>query len=362
MRPQFITGAAWTGNLIERLVNTLRGGGADRAPVRPRIVTYRSLGCSRALTVRGRLVRQADSATLHGGSQKSASQQLVSVYRAFDIQELPGRELKLETDNVVTTAVTDRGGYFEANLAAPPQHREWSPGWHTVRLSVTVDGHPVQAECAVQVPDESARLLLISDLDDTAMDSDTVNTFRMLRTVLLRDAERRNPVPGVPALYSAISRGKGSITGNPVCYISSGAWNLYDFIVDYLDTYSLPQGGIWLTDWGSTARRFRAVANQHKNIYVAELMLRYPCLSLLLVGDDTQEDPELYSQLASEHQSRVAGIWIRKVHRRRRRQQVVELLGNNIRGGGVDFIYAAESDEFMSHALARGWIEPECAR
>jgi phosphatidate phosphatase APP1 len=208
----------------------------------------------------------------------------------------------------------------------------------------------------VFVPDLRASLVLVSDLDDTAMDSETLSSWRMLRTALFRSAKRRYPVPGVPELYQALHRGLQGVS-NPVCYISSGAWNLYDNVVDYLDTHRLPRGGMYLNDWGSRQRGFRAVAHSHKNTHVSSLMTRFPALPLLLVGDDTQEDPEIYAAAALGNPTRVAAIWIRKVRVDAARAASVGALQTSASAAGVEFVYASDTDVFAEHARLKGWIE-----
>jgi phosphatidate phosphatase APP1 len=141
-----------------------------------------------------------------------------------------------------------------------------------------------------------------------------------------------------------------------VCYISSGALNLYDVVLEYLDTHGLPRGGVLLNDWGSRVRRFRTVLHEHKSTRVAHLLVRSPTLPLLLIGDDTQEDPELYAQAARAHPGRVAAIWIRTVRRDAGRHAEVEALRREISDTGTEFVYAAETEMFVEHARRRGWI------
>ena len=359
MRPQIIASAARLGNAIETALSALRTGRPERSPRRLRIVAFRSLGNSHRLTVRGRVVRQAtrSSASLPD-DETSSHEHLVSVYRSFDLEEVPDFVVHTETDGSTATGKSDSGGYFEIELPPPAGDSVWSPGWHDVLLTSpdSSSNGVARIMADVFVPDPRAKLMLVSDLDDTAMDSDTLSSWRMLRTALFRSAKRRHPVPGVPELYQSLHRGLRGVS-NPVCYISSGAWNLYDIVVDYLDTHRLPRGGMYLNDWGSRQRGFRAVAHSHKSTHVASLMSRFPALPLLLVGDDTQEDPEIYAKAAIENESRVAAIWIRKVRSDLARGIAVAALQEKTAAAGVEFIYAAETAVFTEHARLRGWIE-----
>jgi phosphatidate phosphatase APP1 len=359
MRPQIIASAARLGNAIETALSALRTGRPERSPRQLRIVAFRSLGNAQRLTVRGRVVRQATASSASLADDETTSpEHLVAVYRSFDLEEVPEFIVHAETDGSTATGKSDIGGYFEIELPPPAHDSEWSPGWHDVLLTSPDSGiNGVAGVMAdVFVPDLRANLVLVSDLDDTAMDSETLSSWRMLRKALFRSAKRRHPVPGVPELYQALHRGLRGVS-NPVCYISSGAWNLYDIVVDYLDTHRLPRGGMYLNDWGSRQRRFRAVAHSHKSTHVSSLMTRFPALPLLLVGDDTQEDPEIYVKAALENPTRVAAIWIRKVRMDAGRAVSVGALQASVVNAGLEFVYASETEVFAEHARLRGWID-----
>ena len=86
-------------------------------------------------------------------------------------------------------------------------------------------------------------------------------------------------------------------------------------------------------------------------------MTRFPALPLLLVGDDTQEDPEIYTAAAVANPTRVAAIWIRAVRVDAARAASVGALQASVSAAGMEFIYASDTDVFAEHARLRGWIE-----
>ncbi len=356
MNPQLISRAARVGNVIESVVSAVRTGRPALPPLKARIAVFRTLGSRGTLTVCGQVIRQAalrpsDSRLAPQG----ASTQFIAVYRAFDVREVAGAVVSVARGSVSTTIVTDAGGFFEAKLQAP-ENSQWPLGWNNVSVSCNLGGEQIMTNAEVFVPDQRAQLLLISDIDDTAMDSDTVSSPRMLRKILFRPPSERLPVPGIPELYTALHNGINGIQ-SPVCYISSGAWNLYDVVRDYLDTHRMPRGGMYMNDWGSRVRQFRAVAHSHKLTRINTLMADYPELPVLLVGDDTQEDPELYMQAALENPGRIAAIWIRRVRTEFGRSRAVLKLRNSLQNSGVKCVYSANSEAFAEQARAYGWIK-----
>ena len=196
----------------------------------------------------------------------------------------------------------------------------------------------------------------MSDLDDTAMDTESLRQFEVVRRVMFASAHKRSPVAGVPDLYHQLQLGQSRANDNPICYISSGAWNLYEHVVDYLDVHRLPKGAVYLNDWGSRGRTFHTVGHSHKSTHVSQLLARFSALPFLLVGDDVFEDPELYAAIAERYVNRIAAIWIRAVRNDPVRLAEIERLRDSLAHVGTQLVVAGSSAAFADQARARGWI------
>ncbi len=366
MDPQVIASAAKVGNVIESLLAALRPGRDGPTAKALRIIPYRSLGDPTRLTVRGRVVWQAPTnrRPLGPSGAITTAEHLAALYRAFDAVELPFAQVEARVDGVTARATCDAGGYFAIDLPAAA-NALWHAGRHraTVRLAdmgptarATMLPTDETATVEVFVPGTHATLAIVSDLDDTAMDTNTVHTLAAIRTVMFRSARRRQPVPGVADLYAALRDGPDGTALNPICYISSGAWNLYDIVLDYLNTHALPDGAILLNDWGSRARAFHPVGHAHKREHVTALMSRMPQVPFLLIGDDVQEDPELYADVASRHPGRVPTIWIRAVRNDANRLRQIGKLRPALAKSGTSLLIAADTTAFASDAARRGWL------
>ncbi len=94
---------------------------------------------------------------------------------------------------------------------------------------------------------------MISDLDDTVIQTDVTRVIRMVRNTLLGNARTRHPFPGVAALYRALHSSAGA-PANPLFYVSSSPWNLYDMLDDFFRLRSIPEGPIFLRDWGLSSK------------------------------------------------------------------------------------------------------------
>ena len=362
--------AARAGNVIEALVGKLRPGRHGPAERKPRVISHRSVGDRFALSVRGRVVRMGRSVYVNStnGTKRSASAQLVSVYRAFDVVEVPFVTVQVSLNGATASGQTDAAGFFAVDLPAA-NNAGWSNGWHHPQVRVLANEPAVAARDLdaagevtgevtgdVFVPPTATSLVIVSDLDDTAMDTQSVHQFEMVRKVLFSPADKRSPVDGVPDLYRQLQRGIDGQSDNPICFISSGAWNLYDHIVDYLDLHQLPKGAVYLSDWGSRRRSFRRVSPADKAMHVTKLLTRYSTTPFLLVGDDVIKDPELYADIATRFPQRITAIWIRIVLNDRKRLREIERLRESLQAVGTELVVAADSAVFASHARERAWI------
>lgn len=368
MDPRVIATAAKVGNVIELLLASLRPGRDGPTAKTLRVIPHRSVGDAMCLTVRGRVVREAPTNHRRLGRKGAITtrEHLAALYRAFDAVELPFAQVEASLEGVCIRTTCNVGGFFAIEMPAP-NGRMWDFGLHRAMVRVVDVGptatlretsrsllHEVPVE--VFVHGARATLAIVSDLDDTAMDTNTIKTWAAIRTVMFRSARRRQPVRGVASLYSQLRDGPDGTAGNPLCYISSGAWNLYDIVLDYLETHGLPPGAIMLNDWGSRARNFHPVAHAHKAEHVTALLGRFPQLTFLLIGDDLQEDPELYARVAVQHPGRVAAIWIRAVRNTAARRASIESLRAALSAAGTDLVVATDTETFSRDAAARGWL------
>ena len=97
--------------------------------------------------------------------------------------------------------------------------------WHKVELSLE-QPQAVQAQAQVFIPPERCRYVVISDIDDTVMETGVANKLKMLWRLFVADAESRTAFPGVAALYRALHAGASGDQANPMLYVSRAPWEV----------------------------------------------------------------------------------------------------------------------------------------
>jgi phosphatidate phosphatase APP1 len=207
------------------------------------------------------------------------------------------------------------------------------------------------------IPPSSAVYGVISDMDDTVLQSGVTDFLRAARTVLLENARTRLPFPGVAGFYRALAAGPTGTAGNPIFYVSSSPWNLYDVIADFLQVQQIPTGPMLLRNWDIGASLLRNAP--HKLDSITEILTTYPSLPFLLVGDSAQEDPEIYADIVAAHPQRILAVYIRNVRPDPQRLHGIRVLAERVQAAGSALVLADDTLTAARHAAVHGWIRTE---
>ncbi|PTA67976.1 App1 family protein [Deinococcus arcticus] len=303
---------------------------------------YVGWGTPQQVEVTGRVLLPRTLAPARKGDRRLHNAR--NMLRRLLSREVAGVKVMGTLDGVTVSGVSDSDGYF--TLTFHPS----SPlggGWHQVSLKM--EGREVSAVARVQVV-AAARFGVISDLDDTVIKSDVTSLTRMLSTVLTGNARTRLPFPGVGALYRALTR--DGEARNPIFYVSSSPWNLFDLLWQFLDYRRIPLGPMFLRNWGMD---LLGGHGGHKHTVIERIFERFPDLPFVLVGDSGEKDPEIYAEVVHRHPNRVLAVYIRDVTEASRDEGVLKLR-EEVRKAGVDLVLAADSLNAASHAMAMGLI------
>ena len=265
--------------------------------------------------------------------------------------EVADAAVTARTPGAVVTVRSDRDGYVDAVVTDPGL----SPGWHDVELDLA-DGATVRTPVLVVSPD--VQLGLVSDVDDTIVETGLTRGLEFLRITLLTEVTDRAPLPGAAALYRALVCRSGE-AGLPVFYISTSPWNLHEMLLEFIALRGFPFGPLLLTDWGpGRGNLFRIGAREHKLGLIRRILAEHPGLALLLVGDTGQLDPEIYAAAAREHPGRIRAIYVRRTGAlNARRAAEVDALAAVTTAAGVPMLAVDDSVEIAEHAASLGLLD-----
>jgi phosphatidate phosphatase APP1 len=320
-----------------------------------KLLAYWSHGTRDFLHVKGRLI-EAQGASGRIGSEGSVLRNVVTALHRLESDEIPGARLRVHFQHRTYDLYTDNEGFFNINLY-PPQPLD--AGWHEVEIglldSVKVDAS-ASTTARVLVPPDDAGIAVVSDLDDTVIHTSVTDTIEMVRLTLVEDAATRMAFPGVADLYQALERGPEGDGRNPLFYVSKSGWNLYDLFTEFFELNGIPRGPLFLRDLAFFERPSTALGSaQHKLSRIRELLVLYPKLPFVLIGDSGQHDAQIYRQIALEHPGRVRAVYLRQVTAESRNREIDAIIAD-LRRRGVPAVLADDSGSFAKHMQAQGLI------
>lgn len=333
--------------------------GSRRAPV---IQPYIGHTNRDMLLLRGRVLFDARIQPPTEGDSRWTN--FKNTYRRFDSSEIPYARVRATLGQRTQDVTCDDEGFFIVELDA--QDALTDDNWQHITLQVIdtpIDGLDTQGAVAqgqVAAPAPDAQFAVVSDLDDTIVRTDVLNVFKMLSNTIFNNAHTRLPFMGVPEFYQALRQGTQD-TFNPIFYVSSSPWNLYDMIVDFYRIRNIPLGPIYLRNLGLSSNGRAAPDHlDHKLDYILNLLDLYRELPFILIGDSGQKDPLIYREVVSRYPDRVQAVYIRDVQRPDR-ARATERIAEQVRELGVEMLLVEDTAGAAQHAANSGWITQEAA-
>jgi phosphatidate phosphatase APP1 len=347
------------GDLGKQIRGVARAVGAGLRDDPIEVLAYRGFGNAGRAHVYGRALekRNVNVST----DSDSVFRNLLNTYRRAEADPVPFARLGLDYADKSTSLTADDEGFFSGwiDLDRPLSGDE---EWRAYKVSIVA---PLEADAAnisgtgeILVPPSTARFGVISDIDDTVIQSRVSNFLQAARTVMLGNARTRLPFPGVAAFYRALRDGATGDEKNPIYFVSSSPWNIYDVIAEFMDIQKIPRGPLVLRDWDIGLEMLAASRHaDHKSAIIRDILVLHPEMQFILIGDSSQQDPEIYQRIVAEFPNRVKAIYIRDVTRGTERSASVKKLSDEVLVAGSTLVLAEHTLDAAKHAAEQGWIK-----
>lgn len=280
----------------EKIINRVSTARAYKAGWKPTLVGYHGYGDAERVRVLARVLMQDPAA-------KDNDAPVQRGFRQFFTVQVGGHPVTAHVGDAVVHTRTDDNGYVDIPV---PDHG-LEPGWHTVRLEVA-GGEDAHAEVLVVEP--GTKVGIVSDIDDTVMITWLPRALIAAYNSWFLRTNARKPVPGMAQFYAEL---REKYPQAPVFYLSTGAWNTFPALENFLLHHGFPKGPMLLTDWGPTQNKMFRSGQEHKKVQLRNLIIDFPDIQWILIGDDGQHDPLIYTHVAAEHPNRVKAIALREL-------------------------------------------------
>lgn len=336
-----------------RLIGSIQAG---RSLV---IVPYLGYGSDGFVKMKGRVLQ--DAGIRPSKETDRIWDNLLNMYRRFESDEIPHARLRARFQGEDKEFSANEEGFFDVSFQFEKPIQDGA-GWTTILLELLdpldQGNNPVVAKGRVMVVSPQARFGVISDIDDTVIHTGVTRRLKLAGTILLKNAYTRRPLKGAVDFYRALWRNGNKGSNNPLFYVSSSPWNMYDLFREFFQINNFPDGPVFLRDWGFERQSMLAVNNRdYKLEMINNILDSFPNLDFILIGDSGEEDPEIYTQIVQTYPQRILGVYIRAVRQDSKRAAEIEQLAIQVENSGSVLLLAENGFEMARHAAKSGWID-----
>jgi phosphatidate phosphatase APP1 len=330
----------------------LRGGN------KPIIVPYLGFGSPSSIYLKGRVLE--DTGITTSKDTDRIWNNLLNMYRRFESDEIPYARVLASFRQIKQEIVADEEGYFDVSfrLKEPLVSRK---AWEKIDLELleprVSEGKKVHAEGQVLIVSPEAEYGVISDIDDTVVYTGVTSRLKMAGNIFLRNARTRLPLEGVATFYHALQQGKRRDSVNPLFYVSSSPWNIYDLFQEFFQIHGIPTGPIFFRDWGLARDSLLSITHRKFKLdAICKIVECFPDMRFILIGDSGEEDPEIYSEIIHMYPGRILVSYIRSVRRDPHRLREIQELAQGVDNSGSAILLFKDTQEMAIHAAQQGWI------
>lgn len=320
------------------------------------IMPYIGFGNEKEVYLLGRVLRNRDVGA--AAIDDSRLRNFKKMYKRFMTWPIPNVRIQASFEGKKWIALSDEEGYFEFQIkdhSFPKTAYSWRLFQLELLDQVLPNQREIKSEANVFIPTKLVEYGIISDVDDTIVPTGATRFWEMIKTTFLGNAYSRIPFPGVASFYQALRKGTDGKENNPLFYVSSSPWNLYDFLLELLIVHQIPKGPLMLRDLGLSRDQFIAGSHfDHKLNQVEKIFRLMPDIPFILIGDSGQYDPEIYLEVIKDFPGRVKRIYIRHVAAKRK-EEVLQIQTTMLQLG-VQMLLVSDTVEAAEDALTQGWI------
>ena len=277
------------------------------------VVVYPAYSDGRVTVVEGRVTKaeEVTAPTADDGARDNLSRNL----ELMSNEERKDRPVSLHIATREWQATTDKEGYFRVAI----EDLALTPGWHTITAQ---SGEASGASRLLVVPGGNVHGV-ISDVDDTIQITEVNSKHRMLANTFLQNPLQREVVPGIVEFYRELADANPQAESAPVFYLSASPRQLHGSLELFLQHNAFTRG-VLITKRVTNDSTSEPLSDQfaYKTAKLEEILARLPRLKLTFIGDDGEQDPEIFQALRQKFPERVAAIWIRRVNPDPKRAQL----------------------------------------
>lgn len=281
---------------------------------------------------------------------------IINIIKLFFISPLPQAKLRLQWGNQRCYTITESDGFFKFEWKSD---QEVMAGWQPVKVDLLNDDDQTitTGEGKIFIP-HSTQYGFISDIDDTVLVSHSGSTGKKLWSMLTKNPRRRKTFADVVNYYRLLSSAHTvKNVPNPFFYVSSSEWNLYDYLNEFFKYNQLPKGAFLLNNIKQWKQLLQAGNTKHFGKFnrIERVFLAFPAQQFVLLGDNSQSDPEIYKMISDRYPHQVKAIYIRNISSKK--EDFTLKIFESINNKAIEKLLYKHTSEAISHSKFIGLID-----
>lgn len=318
------------------------------------VIVYHGYGHTHNLVVYGHVFRfKAKNRQVYSDNLFT---NIIHLIKLFILKPYPFIKVRLQFYGQTVYGRTEYDGFFRFEWKAD---NEVAAGWHGVKVAALDQNDVVLAEDdgLVYVP-HITQYAFISDIDDTIMVSHSATIGRRLRELFIKNPRTRRTFADTRTLYNKLALSHTDLGHpNPFFYVSSSEWNLYDYLVETFRFNGLPEGTFLLNQikrWRDLVKTGKT-GHEGKLIRVMRILDAFPNQKFVFFGDNSQQDPHIYTTIAGKYPDKIVAIYIRNI-RKEKEVETRRLLDEIEAAQGIKTCLFDNSLDAIEYAVKTGLI------
>lgn len=153
------------------------------------------------------------------------------------------------------------------------------------------------------------RPLVISDIDDTLIKSFSTNLWKRLKTLFFVKPKKRKGINYSQDLIEYLDN-----KGAQFIFLSRSEENLLPLIKGIFSYLGYPNGLFFLSPWKSFSNVISRKSKKLHKEHHLDFIVSNTRSKLILIGDDTQKDAQIYLDLKDKYPRRISHIFIHSIN------------------------------------------------
>ena len=196
----------------------------------------------------------------------------------------------------------------------------------------------------IRFKNSESAVSVISDIDDSIMVSYTKTKVRRFLTTLLKPSHQRKVIPFTQELYQIYKQ-----NGARFFYVSKSECNLMPTLSNFIAHNGFPKGNLFLTPYLSFWKLISSSKDKNFKIkIISDIIENSPKQDFVLIGDDSQQDMEIYTKIVQTYPSNIKKVYIRQTQNKLNRKKMQRW--ESLKETGIDAYYFKPEEIFsISH-------------